>query len=508
MSDTQPYPYGTRLNILYGPLEIVEEKKLADECKFAWYNQTLCQVNGSVVRMGVFTGEYHWHKHDEDDEFFYVLEGQLLIDLEGRRDAGAEAGLRGSERCPAPHPRPAAHSSADGRKRRHHSHRQLKTGNHLRFNTGDLANSAGAPGFPLQCSPYCRYCCKERARVPCDSTLHFLPAVRYVPIGSRQLPSVISMDRATMQRIGVLRLRCIELLADRVDIRIEVPVLGDKGDELALVSNFLKKERVGRQIPPRVNIRVGDGLKQLMRKSAVCGIDQLSVRRPWPHLAARHVLKRLDGIKHVADVGEIHATVIGAEEKAVRIVRRIADGEGGIEALILARRKENVKDVAIARLPREGGYGMDHGQHVVVREWGAGRRVTQFCPIAASIHARWRRDRCIGPPDGSDGCPKDPSGIFPDFPSIVESDICRSGGDKWRETPPHPPQGRPDYPGRRESASLEFDSPGNYWIWPQRKRHAALEVPLRARPLLVACWWVGHGELRFWLELPLICQRH
>jgi hypothetical protein len=48
------------LNILYGPLEIVEEKKLADECKFAWYNQTLCQVNGSVVRMGVFTGEYHW----------------------------------------------------------------------------------------------------------------------------------------------------------------------------------------------------------------------------------------------------------------------------------------------------------------------------------------------------------------------------------------------------------------------------------------------------------------
>jgi mannose-6-phosphate isomerase-like protein (cupin superfamily) len=84
MSGTQPYPYETRLNILYGALEIVEEKKLADECKFAWYNQTLCQVNGSVVRMGVFTGEYHWHKHDEDDEFFYVLEGQLLIDLEGR----------------------------------------------------------------------------------------------------------------------------------------------------------------------------------------------------------------------------------------------------------------------------------------------------------------------------------------------------------------------------------------------------------------------------------------
>jgi mannose-6-phosphate isomerase-like protein (cupin superfamily) len=83
VSDTQSFPYETRLNVFYKPLEIVEEKKLADECAFQWYNQTLCQVNGSVVRLGVFIGEYHWHKHDEDDEFFYVIEGQLLIDLEG-----------------------------------------------------------------------------------------------------------------------------------------------------------------------------------------------------------------------------------------------------------------------------------------------------------------------------------------------------------------------------------------------------------------------------------------
>lgn len=78
------YPYETRLNILCGPLEVIDEKKLADACEYKWFNQTLCQVNGSVVRMGVFEGEYHWHKHDEDDEFFYVLEGRLLIDLEGR----------------------------------------------------------------------------------------------------------------------------------------------------------------------------------------------------------------------------------------------------------------------------------------------------------------------------------------------------------------------------------------------------------------------------------------
>ena len=84
MSEAKAYPYETRLNIYYQPLEIVEEKKLADGCTFLWYNQTLCQVNGSVVRLGVFQGEYHWHKHDDDDEFFYVVEGELLIDLEAR----------------------------------------------------------------------------------------------------------------------------------------------------------------------------------------------------------------------------------------------------------------------------------------------------------------------------------------------------------------------------------------------------------------------------------------
>ena len=84
MSTAADYPYVTRLNILHPPLELIDEKALADACEFKWYNQTLCQVNESVVRMAVIEGEYHWHKHDNDDEFFYVVEGKLLIDLEGR----------------------------------------------------------------------------------------------------------------------------------------------------------------------------------------------------------------------------------------------------------------------------------------------------------------------------------------------------------------------------------------------------------------------------------------
>jgi mannose-6-phosphate isomerase-like protein (cupin superfamily) len=78
------FPYETRLNILHGPLETIDVKALAEACEYKWFNQTLCQVNGSVVRVGVIEGEYHWHKHDVEDEFFFVVEGKLLIDIEDR----------------------------------------------------------------------------------------------------------------------------------------------------------------------------------------------------------------------------------------------------------------------------------------------------------------------------------------------------------------------------------------------------------------------------------------
>ena len=84
MNQPTAYPYETRLNIQYQPLEVIDEKALADACPYQWYNQTLCKVNGSVVRLGVVQGEYHWHKHDDDDEFFYVVEGTFFIDLEER----------------------------------------------------------------------------------------------------------------------------------------------------------------------------------------------------------------------------------------------------------------------------------------------------------------------------------------------------------------------------------------------------------------------------------------
>ena len=84
MTDTTEYPYATYLNIHYPPLEVVDVPALVAACTDAWYNQTLCQVNDSVVRLGVMQGEYHWHKHDNDDEFFFVLDGHFIIDFEDR----------------------------------------------------------------------------------------------------------------------------------------------------------------------------------------------------------------------------------------------------------------------------------------------------------------------------------------------------------------------------------------------------------------------------------------
>ncbi len=76
--------YTTHLDVKFAPLELIDVQGLVEACTDRWYNQTLCAVNDSVVRLGVLEGEYHWHAHEEEDEFFFVLEGALLIDLEDR----------------------------------------------------------------------------------------------------------------------------------------------------------------------------------------------------------------------------------------------------------------------------------------------------------------------------------------------------------------------------------------------------------------------------------------
>ena len=78
------FNYVTKLDIKFDHLQTIDVPQMVKECQDKWFNQTLTRVNESVVRLGIVEGEYHWHKHDNDDEFFFVLEGQLLIDLEDR----------------------------------------------------------------------------------------------------------------------------------------------------------------------------------------------------------------------------------------------------------------------------------------------------------------------------------------------------------------------------------------------------------------------------------------
>jgi mannose-6-phosphate isomerase-like protein (cupin superfamily) len=78
----QPNEYDINLNVKFDYLQLIDVRNLVATCEKQWFNQTLCQVNDCVVRLGVLQGEFRWHKHEREDEFFLVLEGELLIDLE------------------------------------------------------------------------------------------------------------------------------------------------------------------------------------------------------------------------------------------------------------------------------------------------------------------------------------------------------------------------------------------------------------------------------------------
>jgi mannose-6-phosphate isomerase-like protein (cupin superfamily) len=77
-------PYVQHMDVLHEALSLIDVSALVARCDDPWYNQTLCQMNDSVVRLGILQGEYHWHRHPDEDEFFFTLQGTLLIDVENR----------------------------------------------------------------------------------------------------------------------------------------------------------------------------------------------------------------------------------------------------------------------------------------------------------------------------------------------------------------------------------------------------------------------------------------
>ena len=79
---TLPQNFTNKENDKYGKLTLIDVP--AETAAHApWFNQTLTTVNDSVVRLGIFEGDFPFHKHTDQDEFFLVLEGEIEMDVEG-----------------------------------------------------------------------------------------------------------------------------------------------------------------------------------------------------------------------------------------------------------------------------------------------------------------------------------------------------------------------------------------------------------------------------------------
>ncbi|UCG61198.1 MAG: cupin domain-containing protein [Candidatus Zixiibacteriota bacterium] len=74
--------YNINLDAKFGFLKLIDIPAMVEACREKWFNQTLCRVNDCVIRLGIVKGEFHWHRHDNEDEFFLVLAGKLHLDIE------------------------------------------------------------------------------------------------------------------------------------------------------------------------------------------------------------------------------------------------------------------------------------------------------------------------------------------------------------------------------------------------------------------------------------------
>lgn len=78
------YEYNQIMDVKFQHQELIDISSIVNECDDKWFNETLTRINDSVARIGIVEGEYHWHTHEDDDEFFFVLSGKLFIDLKDK----------------------------------------------------------------------------------------------------------------------------------------------------------------------------------------------------------------------------------------------------------------------------------------------------------------------------------------------------------------------------------------------------------------------------------------
>lgn len=50
-----------------------------------WSPRVVGQVNDQYIKVAKLKGEFVWHQHDDEDELFYIVRGQLVIEYEDDR---------------------------------------------------------------------------------------------------------------------------------------------------------------------------------------------------------------------------------------------------------------------------------------------------------------------------------------------------------------------------------------------------------------------------------------
>ena len=113
----QEFEYIVKMEPRFAALERIDVGAVANSVTEQWYNETLCEVDDHLVRLGVLRGEYHWHSHEDEDEFFYVVDGKLLIELEGHPtvELSLATGLDRAQGTAASADRSGSHDRPDDR---------------------------------------------------------------------------------------------------------------------------------------------------------------------------------------------------------------------------------------------------------------------------------------------------------------------------------------------------------------------------------------------------------
>jgi mannose-6-phosphate isomerase-like protein (cupin superfamily) len=64
----------------------LDYKELTKDVTDDWKNFPICEINDHLVRLSVIQKDFHWHKHEKSDEFFFVIEGELYVDFEDKTE--------------------------------------------------------------------------------------------------------------------------------------------------------------------------------------------------------------------------------------------------------------------------------------------------------------------------------------------------------------------------------------------------------------------------------------